>query len=92
MTFCSRSTCGAPSTIKKLFPEAVAVFLDPPSEAVLAERLRGRGTDTPEQIKARLDAAHDELAEKDSFDHAVLNDDISRAVEADRGYTGPPKF
>jgi guanylate kinase len=68
--------------IKKLFEQAVAIFIYPPSEAVLAERLRGRGTDPPDQIRARLEAAHAELAEKDAFDHAVLNDDVGRAVEA----------
>ncbi|MEX0875211.1 MAG: guanylate kinase [Actinomycetota bacterium] len=76
--------------IKRLFDQAVAIFLYPPSEAVLAERLRGRGTDSPEQIQARLEAAHAELAEKDTFDHAVLNDDVGRAVEAIEAILGFP--
>jgi guanylate kinase len=67
-------------SIKALYPEAVGIFLYPPSEAVLAERLRGRGTDTPEQIAARLEAAVEELAQRDAFDHTVLNEQVSEAV------------
>lgn len=68
-------------SIKKLYPEALAIFIYPPDPADLAKRLRGRGTDTPDQIQARLEAAREELAQQDDFDHAVLNDQVSRAVE-----------
>lgn len=69
-------------TIKSLYPQAVSIFLYPPSEAVLAERLRGRGTDPPEQIAARLEAAKEELAQRDAFDHTVLNEEVPEAVAA----------
>lgn len=68
-------------TISELYPEAVSIFLYPPSVEVLGERLRARGTDAPEQIIARLEAAREELGQKDRFDHAVLNDEVDRAVE-----------
>lgn len=67
-------------SVKGQFPEAVAIFLFPPSDDELARRLRGRGTDSPEQIQERLEAARAEMAAKDDFDHAVLNDDVGRAV------------
>jgi guanylate kinase len=67
-------------SIKELYPAAVGIFLYPPSPGVLAERLRGRGTDPPEQILARLEAAKTELAQKDEFDHAVRNEDVGEAV------------
>jgi guanylate kinase len=68
-------------SIKKLYPEAVSIFVYPPSVQVLGERLRARGTDSPEQIQARLAAARSELRQRDQFDYAVLNDDVDRAVE-----------
>jgi guanylate kinase len=77
-------------SIKDLFPDAVSIFLYPPSEEVLADRLRGRGTDTPEQIAARLEAAHEELRARDDFDHALLNDDVAQAVRGIEGILGLP--
>lgn len=75
-------------SIKDLYPEAIAIFLYPRSEAVLAERLRGRGTDAPEHIAARLATAEVELRQKDAFDHAVLNDEVSEAVADIEGILG----
>jgi guanylate kinase len=69
-------------SIKARYPQAIGIFLYPASEAVLAERLRARGTDSPEQIQARLEAAVEELAQRDAFDHTVLNEQVSEAVEA----------
>jgi guanylate kinase len=69
-------------SIKDLYPQAVGIFLYPPTRDVLEARLRGRGTDTPEQIAARLEAATEELAQRDAFDHTVLNDQVSAAVGA----------
>lgn len=59
---------------------AVLVFLKPPSFEVLAQRLIGRGTETPEQQTARLDAARRELAAEAEFDHTVMNHDVGAAV------------
>lgn len=59
---------------------AVLVFLKPPSFEVLAQRLIGRGTETPQQQTARLDAARRELAAEAEFDHTVMNHDVGAAV------------
>jgi guanylate kinase len=59
--------------VKKAMPEAVTVFLAPPSWADLQARLVGRGTETPEVIRRRLDTAHVELAAQDDFDEVVVN-------------------
>ena len=77
-------------SVKDRFGDAIAIFLFPPSDAELARRLRGRGTDSPEQIQERLAAARVELAAKDDFDHAVLNDDVARAVEEIEAILGLP--
>lgn len=69
-------------SIKKLYPEAITIFIYPPDPADLARRLRERGTDAPEHIAERLETATWELAQKDTFDHAVLNADVSEAVAA----------
>ena len=61
-------------------PEAVRIFIAPPSEAALRERLQGRGTDDPVQVEARLATAREELAAQDEFPHVVVNDRLERAV------------
>ena len=50
-------------------PEAVQVFIAPPSRETLRARLVGRGTDTPEQVKRRLETADAELAAQPEFEH-----------------------
>jgi guanylate kinase len=79
-------------SIKKLYPEAVTIFIYPPEPAELARRLRARGTDAPEHIAERLETATWELAQKDTFDHAVLNADVSEAVAGWRLYLGFPRL
>ncbi len=59
--------------VKKAMPEAVTVFLAPPSWEDLEARLVGRGTETPEVIRRRLDTARVELAAQDDFDEVVVN-------------------
>lgn len=66
--------------VKAALPEAVTVFIAPPSKEVLFERLTGRGTETPEVVAARLEIAEVELAAADEFDYAVVNADIDDAV------------
>ncbi len=66
--------------VRETLPEARLVFIEPPSFEVLAERLAGRGSDSPEQIERRLAAAREELAAAGEFDHRVVNDDLERAV------------
>jgi len=60
--------------------DARFIFLLPPSMRVLEDRLRGRGTDSPEQIRRRLELAREELAAVRDFDYAVINDDLDRCV------------
>ncbi|WP_421840269.1 guanylate kinase [Mycobacterium sp.] len=65
--------------IKKAMPEAVAVFLAPPSWDDLEARLVGRGTETPAVIRRRLDTARIELAAQDDFDEVVVNSRLESA-------------
>jgi len=68
--------------VRQTLPRAIQVFIVPPSDAALRERLVGRGTDTPEDIERRLQVAEQELAAQDEFDHKVLNDRQEAAVDA----------
>lgn len=66
--------------VKKQFGHLVlSIFIEPPSIAVLKERLEKRGTDTAENIMTRINKATEELQYKEQFDQVVLNDDIERA-------------
>ena len=58
----------------------VDIFIAPPSEAVLRERLLGRGTDSPERIALRLRNAVDEMARWTEYRYCVVNDDLAEAV------------
>ncbi|MBM3433415.1 MAG: guanylate kinase [Bacteroidetes bacterium] len=58
---------------------ALALFVAPPSLEVLGQRLRGRGTETEDQIAQRLAKAEWELAQASEFDRVVVNDDLDRA-------------
>lgn len=66
--------------IKSIVPEAVTIFVAPPSEEELATRLTSRGGDPPEQVRVRLETAREEAAAAGEFDHTVVNDDLARAV------------
>lgn len=68
--------------VRETMPEAVQIFISPPSEDALRARLVGRGTDDPEQIDSRLRTAKEELAAKDEFGHVVVNDRLEDAVAA----------
>lgn len=69
-------------SIRKSTPEAVHVFLAPPSWEELVERLKGRGTETDDVVKRRLETARTELAAQDEFDIVVVNKDVDDAVAA----------
>jgi guanylate kinase len=68
--------------IRASMPEAVQVFIAPPSEDALRARLVGRGTDEPEQVEARLATAREELRAQDEFAHVIVNDRLEDAVGA----------
>jgi guanylate kinase len=67
--------------VRKALPAAVSVFIAPPSMAELAQRLRGRGTESDEAVARRLRIAETEVAAAHEFDHVVVNDDAGRAAE-----------
>lgn len=67
--------------VRKQFPEAVGIFILPPSLAELERRLRGRGTDSEEVISRRLTAAVGEMRHVDEFDFAIINNDLDEALK-----------
>ena len=67
--------------VRSAMPEAVQVFIAPPSLATLRERLLGRGTDEQEEVQRRLRVAEEELAAQPEFAHVVVNDELVRATD-----------
>ncbi len=67
--------------VKETLPEAIHVFLAPPTWGELLRRLRGRGTETEQQIEQRLATAKHELDQQDEFDHVIVNDELSHTVQ-----------
>ena len=61
-------------------PDAVGIFILPPSVSVLKERLRARGTENEEQMQNRLERLEKELSFMDNYAYAVINDDLGEAV------------
>jgi len=61
--------------------EADAIFIAPPSLDTLEKRLRGRGTDTNDVIRLRLDNAREELERKNDYDYLVINDELEQAYQ-----------
>ncbi len=67
--------------IRAKMPEAVSVFIMPPSFEVLKKRLSGRGTETPQQVNDRLASAISEIEQAKNYDYIVVNDDLDAAVD-----------
>lgn len=67
--------------VKQRDPDAVLVFIMPPDLEELQRRLRGRGSETEEQMNRRLDAARQELQFAGTYDYVVINDDVRRASD-----------
>lgn len=67
------------SQVRERVPGAVLIFVEPPSMEELERRLRGRGTETEERIRLRLETAAWELEQREWFDHVVVNDELERA-------------
>ena len=67
--------------VMEIFPEALTIFLKPPSLEVCEQRLRNRATDSEETIQRRLRKVHEELALADRYCYQVVNDDLDRTVE-----------
>ncbi len=67
--------------IRKLFNEAVLIFILPPSLATLEQRLRNRNTDSLEVIQKRLDLALDDISHASEFDYLIVNDSFDVALQ-----------
>lgn len=77
--------------VKAAFPEAVFVFVAPPSLRVLEQRLRGRGDTGDEQVARRLGVAREQMEQARAwFDHIVVNDDLERAIGEVAGILSSP--
>ena len=68
--------------VKKNFPESITIFIAPPSVDTLEERLKGRGTETDEVIKTRIEKAKCELKLIKDYDYVVVNDILEDAIHS----------
>jgi guanylate kinase len=68
--------------VRNSLPEAMQIFLAPPSIEELENRIRGRGTEAEEAIQRRLKRAKEELAAQTEFDAVIVNDDLETALAA----------
>lgn len=66
--------------IKKLFPDAITIFIDAPSDLELRNRLINRGTETIEKIKERIETAKEERLKASDYDAYIINDDLDNAI------------
>jgi guanylate kinase len=67
-------------SVKSAMPDAVVVFIAPPSWDSLERRLRGRGTERPEALERRLATAREEMKAAPEFDRLVVNEDLEKAI------------
>lgn len=74
--------------VREHLPQARFVFIAPPSEEALRQRLFDRGTERLDEMERRLRTAESELAAQGEFEHVVVNDDLGRAVEELVGLLG----
>jgi len=72
---------GALQVMEK-YPEALSIFLIPPSLEELEARLRARATETEDVLQKRLSKAKEEMSFTEKFDHVVINDDLDKAVDS----------
>ena len=68
--------------VAETMPEAQRIFIAPPSDDALRQRLVGRGTDSPEDVDKRLETAREEMAARKEFPHVVVNDRLEDAATA----------
>lgn len=66
--------------VKEQFPDALLIFISPPSAKVLKERLTGRGTESPEEIEKRLLRAVEEVKYMKEYDYIIVNDVLEDAI------------
>lgn len=73
--------CQGAASLRKAFPQAVSCFILPPSMQELKKRLRLRGTETPHDLKIRLENARTEIGRAREFDYCLINEDINKTTE-----------
>jgi len=78
--------------VRKQLPEAVSVFILPPSFQELSRRLRHRHSDAPEEIERRLQKAREEIAHWSEYDYLVINDNLKEATHALRAIVRAARF
>ncbi|RPI75380.1 MAG: guanylate kinase [Ignavibacteriales bacterium] len=66
--------------IKSIYPDAILIYIYPPSFEVLVERLKNRKTEDEADFKKRVERAKMELSHKDKFDYLVVNNDLNTAI------------
>jgi guanylate kinase len=69
------------ASVRKLIPDAIEIFILPPSFEVLRNRLIGRGSELPADLELRLKNARDEVEHYREFDYVIINDDLENAAE-----------
>ncbi|HEX4939296.1 MAG TPA: guanylate kinase [Candidatus Kapabacteria bacterium] len=67
--------------VRRIFPDAIGIFILPPSLETLRERLIGRGKDSAEVIQRRLDHAREDIQHVDEFDYIIVNNDLTEATQ-----------
>ena len=78
--------------IRQLYPQAVAIFILPPTLAALAERLRARAQDSSAVIARRLQQAQADMAHCTDFDYLIINDDFDQALSDLRAITAAARL
>ena len=66
--------------VKKIYPDCVSIFILPPSREELLDRLRSRGTESAEDVEARIKQAEYELSQSKKFDYKVINDNLKNST------------
>ncbi|MGA2985731.1 MAG: guanylate kinase [Terriglobia bacterium] len=78
--------------VRRRLPEALSVFILPPSFPELSRRLRDRRSDAPEEIERRLQTAREEIAHWPEYDYLVVNDNLENATQALRAIVLAARF
>ncbi len=78
--------------VRNIYPDAVSVFILPPSLAALRERLTSRGQDTDSVIEQRLHSAVADIRHHDAFDYLIINDDFQHALQDLRHITATARL
>lgn len=68
-------------SVKRTRPDAILIFIEPPSLDDLYKRLKGRGTEDAETMSRRIQAAYEEMKIRGTYEHIVVNDEVGRAAD-----------